>query len=194
MGKPEVVTIASVEGLEDWAAAESERLLAGTGDRWLHVQGVVGRARHVRSVLSHDEQPVLLAAAYLHDIGYSAELRTGVHQLDGARYLRALGHERLARLVAHHSESRCELQARGFGEELSAFEREESAVADALSYCDLLTGPTGRPVSIEERVRGVERRYGDGAVLDSLKAALPALRAAIERTEGRLREAARATG
>lgn len=61
-------------------------------------------------------------------------------------------------------------------------------MADALSYCDLLTGPTGRPVSIEERVRGVEPRYGDGAVLDSLRAALPALRAAIERTEGRLRE------
>ena len=104
--------------------------------------------------------------------------------------LRNLGHERLARLVAHHSEARYELEARGFGEELAAFEREKSPVADALTYCDLLNGPTGCPVSIEERVREVERRYGQGTIVDALRMALPALRAAVERTERLLRERA----
>jgi HD superfamily phosphodiesterase len=43
---------------------------------------------------------VLVAACYLHDIGYALALaRGGFHPLDGARFLRALGRERLACLV-----------------------------------------------------------------------------------------------
>jgi hypothetical protein len=50
------------------------------------------------------DRDVLLAAAYLHDLGYAPSLvRTGLHPLDGSRHLRARGHERLAGLVAYHS-------------------------------------------------------------------------------------------
>jgi hypothetical protein len=46
---------------------------------------------------------VLVAAAYLHDLGYAPPLvETDLHTLDGARHLRALGHERLAGLVPYH--------------------------------------------------------------------------------------------
>jgi len=174
--------------LVQWAAAESERLLGDTGDRWLHVQGVVDRARRVAGILGESDQEVLLAAAHVHDIGYAEELRcTGAHQLDGARYLRGVGEERLARLVARHSESRYELEDRGLDSDLATFDHEDSVVADALTYRDVLTGPIGKPTSPAEWVADVERRYGEGTlVVIALRRALPALRAAVERTELRL--------
>ena len=177
-----------VVDLAEWAEQESKRLLAGTGDRWLHVQGVVDQAWRVAGILRDDERPLLLAAAHLHDVGYAKELRrSGAHQLDGAAFLRAAGQERLACIVAHHSEARYELEARGLGSELAAYQREESAVTDALTYCDLLTGPTGMWTTLGERVADVERRYGDGSlVVNALRKALPTLQAAVERTQLRL--------
>ena len=56
----------------------------------------------------------LIAAAFLHDIGYAPELAmTGFHPLDGARFVRAHGEERIARIVAHHSGARLEAELRG---------------------------------------------------------------------------------
>src|SRR5438552_18730858 len=105
------------------------------GNRWLHVQGVVKRANHVGKVLSENDRPYLIAAAYLHDIGYAPSLnKTGFHPLDGANYLRSLGHERLASLVAHLSGARFEAQLRVYAAELDAFPRECSATADALTH------------------------------------------------------------
>jgi HD superfamily phosphodiesterase len=68
----------------------AERLLAAQlPDRWRHVQGVAAWAEEVSKrvgVMSAD----LLAAAWLHDIGYAPNLvSTGLHPLDGVRYLRA---------------------------------------------------------------------------------------------------------
>jgi HD domain len=174
---------------EEWAAAEAERLLSSLGDRWKHVRAVGACAREVGAILDQEDRPYLVAAAYLHDIGYAPDLqRTGVHQLDGARYIRSLGAERLACLVAHHSEARFEIQLRGFATELAAYEREQSWVSDALTYCDLTTGPTGLPMTFEDRVAEVEQRYGEGEIVDALRQATPYLLGAIERTEDRLRQ------
>jgi HD domain len=174
--------------IEEWAAGEAEHLLSTLGDRWNHVRAVGERARSVAAILDREDRHYLVAAAYLHDIGYAPGLQwTGLHQLDGARYLRSLGAERLARLVAHHSEARFEIQLRGFGEELAAYKREESWVSDALTYCDLTTGPTGLPMTFEDRVAEVEQRYGDGEIVDALQQATPYLVAAIKRTKDRLR-------
>jgi hypothetical protein len=163
--------------LEEWAAAEAERLLVGEC------------AREVSAVLGQEDRPYLVAAAYLHDIGYAPDLqRTGLHQLDGARYIRSLGAERLARLVAHPSEARFEIRLRGFATELAAYEREQSWVSDALTYCDLTTGPTGLPMTFEDRVAEVEQRYQEGEIVDALRQATPYLRGAVERTKGRLRQ------
>jgi hypothetical protein len=175
--------------LEEWAAAEAERLLSPLADRWKHVRAVGKCAREVSAVLDQEDRPYLVAAAFLHDIGYAPGLqRTGLHQLDGARYLRSLGAERLARLVAHHSEAQFEIQLRGFGEELTYYKREESWVSDALTYCDLTTGPTGLPMTFEDRATEVEQRYGEGEIVDALRQATPYLLGAIERTESRLRQ------
>jgi HD superfamily phosphodiesterase len=174
--------------LEAWAAGEAKRLLSPLGDRWKHVRAVGECARSVAPILDPEDGHYLVAAAYLHDIGYAPELqRTGLHQLDGARHIWSLGAERLAHLVAHHSEARFEIRLRGFGEELAAYEREESWVSDALTYCDLTTGPTGLRMTVEDRIAEVEKRYGKGEIVDALREATPFLVGAVQRTEGRLR-------
>jgi HD domain len=178
--------------LTDWAADYAEELLAPLGDRWAHVQGVVRQAQEVGAILPPEEREVLVAAAYLHDLGYAPALvQTGFHALDGARHLRILGYQRLAGLVAYHSGARGEAELRGQTAELAEFADESSPTSMALTYCDMTTGPTGEVISYEERLAGVERRYGaEHVVARSVRHA----RAEVERctafVEGRLREVA----
>ncbi len=176
--------------LVDWAAEQATVFLSSLEDRWLHVQGAVERARWVGESFDEDNRSYLIAAAYLHDIGYAPSLReTGFHPLDGARYLRSRGYERLAFLVAHHSEARFEARLRGYALALSEFPRERSAVADALTYCDLTTGPTGQHLSLKERAAEVFRRYDDTEIVaQALRQSLPYLSLAVARTTRRLRK------
>jgi HD domain len=176
--------------LVSWAAEQAASLLAPLGDRWLHVQGVVEAARWVGEVLNEEDRSYLIAASYVHDIGYAPSLiKTGFHPLDGAQYLRSLGHERLACLVAHHSEARFEAQLRGYMYELNAFPRERSATADALAYCDSTTGPMGERVSLKERACDVYSRYGETDVVTrAFHQAMPYFSLAIARTRLRLRK------
>jgi hypothetical protein len=103
----------------------------------------------------------LVAAAYVHDIGYSEELSdTGFHPLDGARYLRRQGRENLARLVAHHSNARFEAKLRGFTDYEVEFPYGGSLLDDALTVCDMTTSPDGEPVTLKERVTEIVERYG----------------------------------
>jgi hypothetical protein len=83
---------------------------------------------------------------------------------------------------------RFEIQLRGFGDVLAAYKREQSWASDALTYCDLTTGPTGLPMTFEDRVTEVEQRYGEGKIVDALRQATPYLLGAIERTKDRLRQ------
>jgi hypothetical protein len=55
------------------------------------------------TALGPDDREILVAAAWLHDIGYAPGLaETGFHPLDGARWLRTAGFgDRLAGLVAY---------------------------------------------------------------------------------------------
>src|SRR2546423_1045781 len=129
------------DDLIQWTAQLATPLLSPLGSRWLHVQGVLACACQLSAILPEGDRQYLIAAAYLHDIGHAPSLqKTGFHPLDGAIYLRSLGYDRLASLVAHHSEARFEAHLRGLAAELAAFSRERSAVADALTYCDLTTG------------------------------------------------------
>src|SRR5215470_7480028 len=128
----------------------ANELLRDVEPRLSHVRGAAERAIEIGRVISAEDQPTLVAAAYLHDIGYSPDVRKlGVHQLDGAAYLRERGHERLARLVAHHSESRFELELRGYVDLLAEYAPEDRRLQDALTYCDLTTSATGERISVE---------------------------------------------
>lgn len=175
-------------GLE-FEAMLAESLLGTLGNRWLHVLGVVRRAQYIAQMFTEGDQRCFVAAAYLHDIGYAPSLAmTGFHPLDGACYLRVLGHERLASLVAYHSEAPFEAELRGFSAQLGVFQRERSAVADALTYCDQLTGPNGAPMTLKERHADILRRYGpDAIVSQAYRHSLPYLALAVGRTTHRLR-------
>lgn len=129
------------------------------GRRWTHVRAVAALAGSLP--LDADARDELVAAAYVHDIGYSDELsETGFHPLDGARYLRRQGRENLARLVAHHSNARFEAKLRGLANYEVEFPYGASLLDDALTVCDLTTSPDGKPVSLHDRVREIVERYG----------------------------------
>jgi putative nucleotidyltransferase with HDIG domain len=174
--------------LEPWATAQAERLIGALGDRWTHVQAVADKARGLAAVLSAEDADLLVAAALLHDVGYAPSLnRLGFHAVDGARFLRAQGQERLARLVAHHSGARFEAEERDLVEQLAAFPVEDGPVMDGLTFADMTTGPTGEPVTLDERIEDVQRRYPPSdPVHRAIVRARPELQAAIDRTWRRL--------
>ena len=74
-------------------------------ERWQHTKAVANQAVRVAVTVPSADRQTLVAAAWLHDIGYSPLIRhTGFHPLDGGLYLRDHGwDERLVCLVAHHS-------------------------------------------------------------------------------------------
>lgn len=177
--------------LTSWAASSAERFLAPLGDRWSHVRQVAKQAGWVAEVVPEEDRDVLVAAAYLHDVGYAPDLAvTGFHPLDGARWVKSQGpYERLARLIAHHSCAIYEAQVRGLADSLIAeFEPEESATYDALVFCDMTTGPTGAIVSFDERLADIYERYGpDHQVSLALNSSRHCLAACCKRTIMRMK-------
>jgi HD superfamily phosphodiesterase len=143
----------------------ARRLLAESiPRRWSHSQGVGRKAESIAHLFG-DEAWVLVSAAWLHDVGYAPDLvATGMHQLDGARYLRDVAHadEMVCRLVAHHSYATIEARNRGLADQLlSEFSPVGGLLADAITYADMTTTPDGEPVEVEQRLSEVFTRYGD---------------------------------
>jgi hypothetical protein len=171
--------------LSSWAGNHTEDLLRPLGRRWQHARAVADVARDLAGGLTAEDADVLIAAAYLHDIGYAPELTiTGFHPLDGARHLRTRGHERLAGLVAHHTRARHEARLRGWESALAVFDDEDTFVSAALAYCDLTTGPSGERMTPERRLIDVEARYGrQSPVTRGLRSAWTELMDAVEQVE-----------
>jgi hypothetical protein len=162
--------------------------------RWAHVQGVAARARSLGPVLG-TEADLLEAAAWLHDIGYAPGLaRTGLHALDGARYLRDAQHAdpRLCRLVAHHSCAIIEAGERGLAGVLSLeFEPAPYVLSSVLTCCDMTTSPDGEPVAVEQRLAEIHDRYGPGHLVSrSIRRATPMILRAVEQVHDRAAQTA----
>jgi len=178
--------------IADWAEKVARELLKEELQRrWAHSQGVAAQAASLADILG-EQADLIVAAAWLHDIGYSpAVAATGFHPLDGARYLRDVRHAgtRLCRLVAHHSCALIEAEERGLaGVLLAEFEPERPELADALTYCDMTTGPDGRHLTVEERLAEIRTRYGRGHIVDrSIERATPRIKNAARAITGRLR-------
>jgi hypothetical protein len=175
--------------LTTWASEQAEKLLAPLGNRWLHTQGVARLAKQISRALPQEDRALLVAAAYLHDIGYAPEIqKTGFHPLDGANYLLSLSQERLASLVAYHSEAQVEAALRGLLPELNSILREHSTIADSLTYCDMHTSPTGQTISFEKRIADILQRYPEGYIVNqAIRQATPSYLQAIERTQNLLK-------
>ncbi len=178
--------------LHDVAAARSlaHLHLAPLGDLWLHVQATARHAEEIATVAGPLDRELLICAAWLHDIGYAAPAQQAAfHPVDGALMLRELGWpERLAALVAHHSEAQMMAAACGKAHLLEGFTRENGAVADALVYADLAAGHDGRRPSLRARLDDLELIHaGDGPAMIKARAARrEPLIAAVHRTERRL--------
>jgi hypothetical protein len=171
--------------LSVWAEDHARHLLSPLRRRWRHGEAVAAAARHLAQSLAPEDADVLVASAYLHDVGYAPELAvSGFHSLDGARHLRSLGRERLAGLVAHHTQARHEASLRGLQQSLDEFDDEHSLVSAALAYSDLTTGPSGQRMTPEQRLLNVEARYGEGSpVTRGLRAAWPNLMEDVEQAK-----------
>ena len=66
----------------------ADDLLGRLDGRWRHTQGVARTAAAAAAAVPAADRPVLVAAAWLHDIGYAEPLRrSGFHPLDGAWHL-----------------------------------------------------------------------------------------------------------
>ncbi|RSM65934.1 phosphohydrolase [Amycolatopsis sp. WAC 01376] len=176
-----------------WASELGATLLAGRlSRRWNHVQGVGGRLRAVERLFSTGDADLLVATGLVHDIGYAPGLAdTGLHALDGARYLRKVeAPERMCALVAHHSAAHVEAELRGLTDALGDWADERTPLRDALWWADMTTSPDGEVVTFEERAKEIQQRYGpDDVVSTFIQMARPELAGAVERTEARLRAA-----
>jgi putative nucleotidyltransferase with HDIG domain len=183
-------TSSAVDDARDFA----NLVLAALPDRWRHTCGVASQAAYLASTLpSNTERDVLVAAAWLHDVGYGrAAIDTGFHPVDGARFIERHGWpHRIAALVAHHSGAAFVARDRGFDAVLAAYPHEQSATSDALTYADQTTGPRGQRMNIEQRAKDMLARHGP----DSPNARVhhvrgPYLAAIAARVERRLRSRA----
>ncbi|MEV0089135.1 HD domain-containing protein [Saccharopolyspora sp. NPDC050642] len=174
------------------AAETAESFIKPLGRRWSHVQAVAGRAHELRAAVAPEDEETLLAAAWLHDIGYAPEIgHTRFHPLDGARFLREQQWpEQVVNLVAHHSGARFEAAERGLSEELAEFPFEDSPLLDALVAADLTTGPAGERFTYDERMDEILSRYSPGdPVHRTWTKARPVIAEAVQRVERRLAEA-----
>lgn len=178
-------------GQAEWAHDLAKDLLETTlPRRWAHTQGVAARAVSLAPILG-DEADTLTAAAYLHDIGYAPDLvSTGFHPLDGARYLRDVhqADDTLCRLVAHHSCAVNEALERSLFTELTQeFDEERPELVQALTYCDMTTGPAGQHLDVTERLAEIHSRYGpDHLVSRSITASTPCILSAVRAVKAAL--------
>ncbi len=185
-----IFSVDPMDTLAAWAQDLARTLLAKTlPRRWAHVQGVAARARSLAPALGPDAD-VIEAAAWLHDIGYLPELAaTGLHGLDGARYLRDVQHAEplLCCLVAHHSCAVIEAEERGLAHVLAReFAPPPRPLADALTFCDMTTSPDGEHVQVHSRLAEICDRYGSGHLVSrSIRRATPLILEAVGQVNAR---------
>ena len=163
-----------------------EELLSSLESRWAHVRSVASQAEALAAGMDVTERDIVVAAAWLHDIGYATDLAvTGFHAVDGARHLRRLGWPPIVcGLVAFHTGATYEAEERGLSDALAGFDPPPPHLLDTLTAADVLVGPDGARVTAEERIAEILHRYDVGdPVHRAIRRSAPELLAAVERTE-----------
>jgi len=110
---------------------------------------------------------------------------SGLHALDGARYLAGLGTDPVVvSLVAFHTGAEYEAEERGLAHELAAVPRPEQGLLDALILSDLTVSPTGELVAVSARLDEIVARYpADDPVHRSVLRSRPYLEACCGRAQ-----------
>ncbi|WP_328410956.1 HD domain-containing protein [Nocardia sp. NBC_00403] len=176
------------DDLVAWAEQIAREQLGALPRRLKHVEGVVRQSERVADAV--DDPELLVAAAWLHDIGYGQGIAAiGFHPVDGAEFLEAQGaSHRLCALVANHSCAHVEAHRRSVS---LPWPDERTVLRDALWWADMTTTPTGDTTDVHQRLSEVCERYGpDHVVTRSVTEAAPELLEAVARIES-LRQAAR---
>ena len=157
-------------------------------DRRAHVLAVGRKAESAVEQLAPALRADVVTAAVLHDIGYG-HVDTGLHALDGARFLKRVGFAAVVcHLVAHHTASTVEAEERGI--DLAVYSEftvgQDLGTAHALLWwADMTTGPQGQDVTVEDRLDEIAARYGPGDVVTRfIGRARPALLAAGQSPSG----------
>ncbi|MEU7911441.1 phosphohydrolase [Microbispora bryophytorum] len=93
--------------------------------------------------------------------------------------------ERSCRLVAHHSCTVNEAAERGLlGVLTSEFAQERPELVEALTYCDMTTGPDGRHLDVRDRLAEIHSRYSpEHLVSRAITASTPCILAAVRAVE-----------
>ncbi|MCX5041737.1 HD domain-containing protein [Aldersonia sp. NBC_00410] len=154
-----------------------------------HLRGVAARAESFAPTVPADDRDALIAAAWLHDIGKVPALHdTGLHGVDGARFLRRSGWPaRVYNLVAYHSGSRFIAPLRGLATELREFTDTDDEATDALTLADQTTSQDGAELDLDERIADMLARHApDSPTVLAHPLREGYLRAVANRVSGRI--------
>lgn len=130
----------------------AEHLLGRDSAAHLHSQGAAGRAKAIERHLLGPWRQALVPAAWLHEIGQSAQVtQTGCAPLDAARYLRYLGWDpEICRLVAWQGAGYARANQLGLTDMLeSEFAEPEVGAYAAINWTHLTTAPDGARRSVD---------------------------------------------
>lgn len=157
--------------------------------RWAHVQSVAVSASRVASLVDPVREGEIVAAAWLHDIGYASTIkRTGFHPVDGAEFARGAGFPALVvSLIAYHTGATAEAAQRGLQQRLAVIPEPPRETLDVLTFADMTTGPDGAPVEAEDRLSEILSRYEPSdPVHRAVSQSGPDLLASVARVQERL--------
>lgn len=178
--------------LVERARAIAEARLESLPRRWAHVQGVAAHAAEVTAALGCAHRAEIVAAAWLHDVGYAATVAvSGFHPVDGALFARTEGFpERVVSLIAFHTGAEEEAAERGLSDSLSVFAAPDAGDLDVVTFADLTTSVDGAPIGADARVAEILDRYGpEDPVHRAVSTSAPRLLASARRVEALLASA-----
>ncbi|MCX6434201.1 MAG: HD domain-containing protein [Actinobacteria bacterium] len=144
-------------------------LLSGDPRRLAHVRGAALIAGMAAGALRVDQPETLVAAAWLHDIGYAPSLRrTGFHPLDGAMFLARKGWpDSVVLLVAHHSHAAVLAPYYGVHHHMSLLDHAPGNGDDIITFSDLRAGTNGMGADPRDRIDDMRRRHADRTFVPS---------------------------
>lgn len=167
----------------------AEQCLTALPQRLAHVRGVADAVGRGSAVLGAEDARTVMAAAWLHDVGYAPAVRwTGFHPVDGAWFVRDAGFSVVVvSLVAYHTGAVIEAEERGLSQQLAEFPAPPVELLDVLTFADMTTSPDGDGIGATRRIAEILTRYPDGdPVHRAVTRSAPELLAAVRRVEDRL--------